>query len=331
MRSETTGGRILWVERVQVLSMLLVVLHHCIPHGYEGPARLLALLEAIQYPALACFFLTSGLFAGKYREAGWPTYMKKRFVRLMTPYFCVNLLMLAPRYVAARLMGVRPKLTPAWLLLSFLDPHGQGIAPHLWFLLTLLLCAALLPVLDSLLRRGRGARYALLIALLALSLLPVRLPSLLCLEELRRYLVFYAAGHALAQYSGLGCPLRGRAGLAVGFAGLAAFALILILCPSSPLADGWYALGGGAALLALAGLSAGDDPLTRFFRGKTFTIYILSMCAQNLVEAVGYSACLPWPITAGAMLVFGLAVPCAWHRLNQSHPLPRFLRLMTGL
>ena len=79
------------------------------------------------------------------------------------------------------------------------------------------------------------------------------------------------------------------------------------------------------------GLSAGDDPLTKFFRGKTFTIYILSMCAQNLVEVIGYSARLPWFITAGAMLVFGLAVPCAWHRLNRIHPLPRILRLMTGL
>ncbi len=331
MQRETNGKRIQWVERVQVLSMLLVVLHHCIPHGYDGPAGLLALLEAIQYPALACFFLTSGLFAGKYREAGWPAYMKKRFVRLMTPYFCVNLLMLAPRYVAARLMGVQPKLTPAWLVLSFLNPHGQGIAPHLWFLPTLLLCAALPPVLDALLRRGRGARLALLVALLALSLLPVRLPSLFCLEELRRYLVFYAAGHALAQSRGLDNPLRGRTGMAVGAAGLAAFALILVLCPDSPLAAGWYALGGGAALLALAGLSAGDDPLTKFFRGKTFTIYILSMCAQNLVEVIGYSARLPWFITAGAMLVFGLAVPCAWHRLNRAHPLPRFLRLMTGL
>ena len=331
MRSATTGGRILWVERVQVLSMLLVVLHHCIPHGYDGPAGLLALLEAIQYPALACFFLTSGLFAGKYREAGWRTYMKKRFVRLMTPYFCVNLLMLVPRYVAARLMGVQPKLTPAWLLLSFLDPHGQGIAPHLWFLLTLLLCAALLPILDAVLNRGRLRGVALLVALRALSLLPVRLPSLFCLEELRRYLVFYAAGHALAQYSGLSCPLRGRAGLAVGAVGLVAFALILTLCPDSPLAPGWYALGGGAALLALAGFPHVDDPLTRFFRGKTFTIYILSMCAQNLVEAIGYSARLPWPATAGAMLVFGLAVPCAWHRLNRAHPLPRMLRLMTGL
>ncbi|MDO4865031.1 MAG: acyltransferase [Clostridia bacterium] len=331
MQQAANGERIRWVERVQVFSMLLVVLHHCIPHGYDGSAGLLALLEAIQYPALACFFLTSGLFAGKYREAGWPAYMRKRFTRLMTPYFCVNLLMLAPRYVAARLMGFQPKLTPAWLLMSFLNPHGQGIAPHLWFLPTLLLCASLLPVLDALMGRGRAARSALLVALLALSLMPVRLTSLFCLEELRRYLVFYAAGHALARTRGLDCPLRGRAGRAVGAAGLAAFALILILCPASPLAAGWYALGGGAALLALAGLSAGNDPLTRFFRGKTFTIYILSMCAQNLAEAVGYSARLPWFVTAGAMLVLGLAVPCAWHRLDRAHPLPRFLRLMTGL
>ena len=83
------------------------------------------------------FFLTSGLFAGKWKRDGWVAYLKKRAVRLLTPWLCVNLLMLAPRYAAARLMGVEVHLTPGWVLMSFLDPHGQGIAPHLWFLPTL--------------------------------------------------------------------------------------------------------------------------------------------------------------------------------------------------
>lgn len=74
MQRETNGKRIQWVERVQVLSMLLVVLHHCIPHGYDGPVGLLAVLEAIQYPALACFFLTAACSrASTARRAGRPT------------------------------------------------------------------------------------------------------------------------------------------------------------------------------------------------------------------------------------------------------------------
>ena len=94
--TRTDKNRVLWVERAQVISMLLVVLHHCVPHGYDGPEWLPGLLNAIQYPALVCFFLTSGLFATKWKARGWAAYMKRRCLRLLPPYFCVNLLMLLP-------------------------------------------------------------------------------------------------------------------------------------------------------------------------------------------------------------------------------------------
>ena len=221
-------GRIAWVERAQTLSMLLVALHHCVPRGYDGPQALSDLLNAIQYPALACFLLTSALFSGRWRRAGWGTYMKRRFVRLMTPYFCVNLLMLAPRYLAALLMGVKAHLTPGWLALSLLDPHGRGVMPHLWFLPALLLMSALLPVIDAAVRRPLP-RLAAVAALAVLSALPFRLPTLLCLNELKQYLFCYVAGRALAQARGTETPLRGPAGWTLGGLGFAAFIASLAL------------------------------------------------------------------------------------------------------
>ncbi|MBR1821176.1 MAG: acyltransferase, partial [Clostridia bacterium] len=208
MRPTKDNRRILWVERVQVLSMLLVVLHHCVPHGYDGPQWLFNLLNAIQYPALVCFFLTSGLFAIKWRRDGWGAYMKRRCLRLLPPYFCVNLLMLLPRYVAARLMGVEAHLTVGWVLMSFLDPHGQGIAPHLWFLPTLLIMAALLPLIEAAVGGNRGLLLGTIAALLIGSALPVRLPTLFCCNELKLYLAWYVIGYALARRRGTACPLR---------------------------------------------------------------------------------------------------------------------------
>lgn len=324
----TNPGRVLWVERAQVISMLLVVLHHCVPHGYDGPAWLYALLEAIQYPALVCFFLASGLFAPRWRDKGYGAYMKKRALRLLTPYFCVNLLMLAPRYVAALMMGVRANVTVGWVLTSFIDPHGQGIAPHLWFLMTLFIMGALLPGLDALLR-SRVSRAITLAALLVLSALPFRLPTLLCLNELKLYLGWYALGYALAVTRGTGAPLKGPTGLALGSAGLIVFALSLCF-PALPVAVFMQMLGA-AALVALAGASEEGDPLTLLFRGRTYCVYILSMCVQNLVEVAGYSARLPWYATFLAMLAAGLAVPLAVCRWNEKRPLPRWLRLVVGL
>ena len=324
----TNPRRVLWVERAQVASMLLVVLHHCVPHGYGGPAWLLSLLNGIQYPALVVFFLASGLFAPGWKERGYGAYMKRRALRLLTPYVCVNLLMLAPRYVAALMMGVKAKITPLWVLQSLIDPHGQGVMPHLWFLPTLFIMAALLPLIDRALS-ARLPRAAVFAALLVCCALPVKLLTLLCLNELRMYLFWYALGYALATTRGTACPLRGAKGLALGLAGAAAF-LIGLLFPALPVAV-FLQMLGAAALVALAGTSDRDDALTAAFRGRTYCVYILSMCAQNLVEAAGYSARLPWWVTALAMLAAGLGVPllvCVW---NEKRPLPKWLRLIVGL
>ena len=331
MASNPGQGRIAWVERLQVLCMLLVVLHHCVPHGYSGPEALRRLLDALQYPALAGFFLASGLFAGKWRQEGWRVYLKKRFARLMTPYFCINLLMLAPRYGAALLMGARPRLSLGWLALSFLDPHGEGIAPHLWFLPALMIMSMLLPALDALVCGRRATRLATLAALLALSLLPVTPPTLLCLRELKLYLVWFALGLAVGKTRDIRRPLLTNArALALGVAGLTAFAA-QVAWPEMPLSPFPATLGGLLALLAASGHSYGMNGLVAAFRGKTFAIYVLSMCVQNLVEVLGALCKAPWAITALGMLALGLAAPCLFCAWEARHPLPRPLRLAAGL
>lgn len=323
------SNRILWVERAQVIAMLLVTLHHSLPRGYGGPLWLSNALEAIQYPALACFFLTGALFAGKWRQIGLWAYLKGRFIRLMTPYFCVNLLMLAPRYLAAKALGYRPNLTVGWLAMSFLDPHGQGIAPHLWFLPALFMLSALLPVIDAALSRTVPRRIALA-GLFILSVWPVALPTLLCLNELKLYLFWYAAGLALARGDVSRPPLRGRMGLAVGWLGLVVFIATLVV-KDAPMAAALQTVGGALALFEISGLSPRDDALTGLFRGKTFVVYVLSMCVQNLVEVVCYAAKLPWFVSLPAMFVAGLAVPLMIGLWNERHPLPKPVRLMLGV
>ena len=324
-----SSNRVLWVERAQVVAMLLVTLHHSVPRGYNGPLWLMGALEAIQYPALATFFLTSALFAGKWHEVGLGAYLKSRFVRLMTPYFCVNLLMLAPRYLAARALGYQPKLTLGWLAMSFLDPHGQGVMPHLWFLPALFIMSALLPAIDAALSR-KTPRWIALVGLLALSVWPVTLPTLLCLNELKLYLFWYAAGRALARDDVSQSPLRGRAGLMAGGVGLMVF-VATIFMDGMPMAEAMQMIGGALALFEISGLSPRDDALTALFRGKTYVIYILSMCVQNLVEVVCYAAKAPWFVALPAMLAAGLALPLAVSRVNDRHPFPRAVRLIIGL
>ncbi|MBR2798172.1 MAG: acyltransferase [Clostridia bacterium] len=331
MASYSEKGRIPWVERLQVLCMLLVVVHHCVPNSYSGPEVLERLLDTLHYPALAGFFLASGLFAGKWRQDGWRVYLKKRFLRLMTPYFCINLLMLAPRYGASVLMGVQPDLSLEWLVLSLLDPHEEGIAPHLWFLPTLMIMSTMLPVLDVLVCGKRAPRLATLAVLLTLSLLPLTLPTLLCLDELKLYLFWFALGLAVGKTWDIRrFLLTNSCAMALGVTGSMLFAA-QVAWPELPLTLFSTTVSGLLALLAACVPSRGTDALAAAFRGRTFNIYVLSMCVQNMVEVLGALCHVPWAITALAMLILGLALPwcfCAW---EARHPLPRPLRLAVGL
>ena len=308
--------------------MLMVVAHHCMPRGYSGPGWLADLLECLQYPALACFFLTGGFLAFGHGGEGWRDYLKRRFVRLMVPFFAVNLLTLIPRYVTARLLGVRPNITLSWLVLSFLDPHSKGISPHLWFLMAAFLCALLLPLFESVIRRGPHARRICILALMGFSALPVRLPTLFCLDELKLYACWYVLGLAMACAGGEGrWPLR-RGWVAA--AGLIAFGGCVLLAGRF-VSPTLCALSGGAAVLWLCGKLKVPNLLTERFARQTYVIYLLSMGVQNLMEAIGYSLGWPWYLMAVAMFTAGLCVPCGVYRLNRWRPFPRAVRIMLGL
>ena len=330
---DNRSGRRNWIALLQTLSMLLVVVHHSVPHGYAGPTWLLALVNAIRWPALACFFLTSGALATRWRARGWGKYMKGRFLRLMTPFFFINLLMLAPRYVAARALGSKFRLSLSWLALSFLNPHGQGIMPHLWYLPTLFICAALLPLIDLSAWRSRAVRVATGAALLALSAWPVTLPTLLCLNEIKLYLFWYWLGYALSATRGLDCPVPRKYAPLVGVAGLAVFLSALAMA-DGPLTPAAFMAGGAALLVSLSALG-GLPAWAAWLSPRGFTIYLLSLCAQNLVEAVGYGVGCPWALTAAAMLVVGLTVPCLVYalggKIKSASPAANLLRLIVGM
>ena len=186
--------------------------------------------------------------------------------------------------------------------------------------LAMRIMGALLPALDALLRRGRGASLAALAALGILSALPVSAPTLLCLNELRLYLFWYFLGFARSEARGADCPVPGPLGLPVALAGLAAFALLM---PRMDAPGAVFALTvcGAAALAGLcAALGERSTPVLRLFRGKTYAIYILSLCVQNLVEVVGVHGRWPWAVTALLMLITGLAAPLVIRRLVGALP-----------
>ena len=158
----------------------------------------------------------------------------------------------------------------------------------------------------------------------------MKLPTLLCLNELKLYLAWFVIGYTLAVTGRARDPFpNGKVAGALCGTGAAAFVASL-LAPELPIAV-YLQMLGGLTLMTLCLLDPWDDALTAAFRGKTYAIYILSMCAQNLAEVVGYSLRLPWFASFAAMLAVGLAVPCLLWAWNERRPLPGWLRAIVGL
>ncbi|HLZ19287.1 MAG TPA: acyltransferase family protein, partial [Smithellaceae bacterium] len=238
------------------------------------------------------------------------SFLKKNFIRLMVPYFCINLLMLIPKYAMGLVAGKAVPLNVFAVLYSFIDPRGSGILPHLWFLPTLMMLAVIAPFIIRV-NKNRMAMLALIVAALILRLLPASLwTKFLCIDDLRSYFFFYALGIALSDFD-----LRRFAqnkNLAVILLVIGYVASLLLFKQVGMVRFGSSILG----FLFIVGLaflleSQSKIFLLSVFGGMTFTIYLLSLPAQNFIEVIADRLSWKWYFASGAMYVVGFAVPMA--------------------
>ena len=335
----TEKKRLVWAELAQVFSMLLVVFHHSTPNYTDVPGALAAFAGSVHLPALAVFFLCSGYFAAGWEKTSYGRYLGRRAARLLIPWVAVSLLMLLPKALLSAPQARSEMLSPLNLLLSFADPHGRGICPHLWFLPTLFLLS-LTVVLLRYVARSRIASVLVPAALFALTVPDLPVPTLFCLNEVRLYLFWFVLGYVLGARR-----LFASCGRAVGIGSSvcavlfgAASVLLILYGRSLPVFRALVTVSGAVAILAASvALERPLERFTAFFRGKTFLIYLLSLCAQNFVEVLANRLGVPGSAAFALLFVTGLAVPLAIEAVLRAitvvtkKPLPAFVRYALGL
>lgn len=303
--------RLLWVEIAQILSMLVVVFHHSAPKGYEVTGLFHLLTHTLHYPALAVFFLASGLFAGRYAPGGYPAYLAKRALRLLLPWVVANLLMLGPKLLVDKLSGGSGTFSLTDLAMSFLQPRGLGILPHLWFLPTLFILNAATPLSRPLRDKPDVSRILLLFVLFALSAFPASAPRIFCINDLRVYAFYFFTGFLFRDRWIAATPRLSLPAVVATIALLALYAALLRFHDSLGKAfPPCNTVVGLAFLLAFSMLFAERvSILRRLFAGKTFIIYIYSLCFQNFAEVLSLRAGLPLAAAATVNFLLGLAIP----------------------
>lgn len=295
-------NKIHFISIIQIIGMLMIVLSHSVSQYTSCPLFIEIFIQAIQQAGLSAFMWCAGyllIYTKSIDRYGYGKYIVKRAQRLLTPYVIIQLVMLMPKILVARMQGVRLNIN---VIYSFMWPR-EGILPHLWFLPTLMIICVIAPVLCWWIETKTKA-VTILLVLMCFLLIP-DIPNFLALNDVKQYVFWFSLGMIFAKYvslekmdniytSVLLCvPVYVCCFLFVGY--LPVKYLICNIC----------------TLLILNYIGGHFWHQTRFemLSNYTFSIYILSVPVQNVVEVVAGKMGVSYIISSLAMFFSGLIIP----------------------
>lgn len=299
LRSEKLG----FISFVQIIGMLLIILSHSISKYAVYPQFIGGFVQAIQLAGLTAFMWCSGyllVYNDSLKRYGYHKYMSKRVLRLMLPYVVIQLIMVGPKILVEKFMGMAPISVD--IIHCFLYPR-EGILPHLWFLPALTIICALAPILSWGIKTKTKSIITLLV-LMTLLFVP-SIPNILAVDDVRKYLFWFVLGMIVAKYvrieklqikmvSLLCIPIYIGSFLLIEFSKMKW--LICDLCTLWGLVEiGMLCNNRFSKIISLS--------------KYTFPIYILSLPIQNIVEIVAGRFCAGGLVSTIAMFLAGLIVP----------------------
>ncbi len=182
------GKRFNAIDIAKVAAILLVVVGHYFPEG--SPRWWVAAHDVIYTFHMPLFFFASGfLFAATWRPEGYGAFMRRKFLRLMVPYFSASVVIISFKLLTERggdASALDNPVRPEAFLEMFWYPSAGYF---LWFIWALMWMFAVAP-----LARGRAPRAALAIIAVALAYSPLEFTSLFCLEQARQMFVYFMLG-----------------------------------------------------------------------------------------------------------------------------------------
>lgn len=179
------------------IAIVCVVLGHFTP-AYMPPFYH-GLKDSVYLFHMPLFMMLAGfLFANSLARAGGrlvlPAFVRKKFLRLMVPYFFLSFAIAALNGVLQQFMQVKVPVDAGYLCRIFYENTG-GSATFLWFLYTLFLIF----VFSAVTMYSRLTRR--LVPWLALVLYFVPLPGMFYLNSAGSFLIYFVAGRYLYSHA----------------------------------------------------------------------------------------------------------------------------------
>lgn len=295
-----------FISIIQIIGMFLIVLSHSISRYAEYPEYCGRFVQAIQQAGLSAFMWCSGyllVHTNSISRDGYGTYIRKRATRLLLPYIVIQLLMLAPKILIARLTDTEMSVN---LIHSFLWPR-EGILPHLWFLPTLMIICVMAPCLAWGIETQKRAS-ATLTLLFAVSLLP-SVPNIFALNDVKHYLFWFALGMVFAKH----LEVRKINISNLKFWGGVLLFVTVYVCSTLFIKASsvqWMICNLCTLfVLLLVGLYFDRQSILEKLSRYTYTIYILSLPVQNVFEVLMGKFSINYVLATVAMFITGILIP----------------------
>ncbi len=331
-----------YISYSYAIGAFFVVLGHSTPTGVSDMPVLIDEIRTFIYCFhMPLFFFIAG-FLFKYtsdkREKPYGSFIKKKAIRFLTPYFVLSLVGIIPKVLLSSYVSDEVSFSWDYVFEAIFNPR-LNVWGHFWFLPALLLIF----VISYLILRcySNKAVYSILLAVsLALAVFPIN-TNWFAVKDICLNLIYFCIGIAVC---GIVTEKRDKI-FKLPYALLSmivAIAYYIFMTVNNFYWQSWvkklsvvviaifmiYAVLCFSILLANKGCKFLD-----YLDGKTFSIYIISWPCQAAVEVLLNRVMhMNWYITMPAMFFAGIGVPLLflWIYGKFKHH-PKFINLIFGV
>ena len=184
---------------VQFLCCLLVIYGHSFPFVTPYPKALEISKQFVYAFHMPVFVFCSGVLlvvSDAAQKYSFPSYLKRRAVRLLIPYMVFSLLGIVPKILLSSFLNDKLSLDFWQIFRAFLVPR-ENIWGHFWFLPMIFVCGLVGYLLQKAARRSQWVMLPAVILCIGGCFLPT-LTGWLAINDIVHYMLYFVLGMCAA-------------------------------------------------------------------------------------------------------------------------------------
>jgi fucose 4-O-acetylase-like acetyltransferase len=194
--------RIVAVDIAKAICIILVVIGHYFPDN--SPEWYIMLHNLIYTFHMPLFMFASGyIYMETWKDESYGRFISKKIRRLMIPYFTMSVLVVTIKLLSQNIVLVEdPVSWHSYLAILY----STSAADFFWFIWALFIIFLIIPLFKT-----KNTRLYLFLGSMVFEFLPISLPDLFCLPQVKDMLVYFMLGviivdHKVIQQTALKTP-----------------------------------------------------------------------------------------------------------------------------